>query len=177
MRTDNEQEFYGQSASICAHTDGMTPPKSMILAARRAKYDSDQKGRVISGDRFIPTPDAVIKIMLAAALKLVDGADTPVTARRKSWKRPRRSGGDNGIAPGHCRRPLDDKPANPAPDHHHGLGPRPCLGIPWPSPLSSCSWRHSPSTLIGLPSSSMTCRPLRRSGRSGISLPPLFPAA
>jgi hypothetical protein len=34
----------------------MAPPKSIILAARRVKYDSDQTGRVISGDRFIPTP-------------------------------------------------------------------------------------------------------------------------
>ena len=42
------------------------------MAARRAEYDYYQKGRKIGTDRFIPTPDAVIKVMLEAALKLAE---------------------------------------------------------------------------------------------------------
>ena len=42
---------------------------AMITAARRAEYDYYQKGRVLGADRFIPTPDPVIRAMLGATLK------------------------------------------------------------------------------------------------------------
>jgi hypothetical protein len=45
--------------------------QDMITAARRAEYDYYQKGRVGGSDRFIPTPDPVIRVMLEAAMKLV----------------------------------------------------------------------------------------------------------
>jgi len=61
----------------------MTPTKAMILAALRAEFDYYQKARQIGPERFIPTPDAVIKAMLEAALKQVEMADAPVTTRRK----------------------------------------------------------------------------------------------
>ena len=61
----------------------MTPTKGMIQAARRAEFDYYQKGRLIGAGRFIGTPDEVIKIMLEAALKLVETADAPVTTLRK----------------------------------------------------------------------------------------------
>jgi hypothetical protein len=43
----------------------------MIEAARRAEFDYFQRGRLIGSARFIPTPDEVIKVMLAAAFALV----------------------------------------------------------------------------------------------------------
>jgi hypothetical protein len=61
----------------------MTPTKAMIQAARRAEFDYYQKGRQIGPGRFIPTPNDVIKVMLEAALKLVETADAPVATRRK----------------------------------------------------------------------------------------------
>ena len=62
------------------HTDRMTPTKNMIIAARRAEFDYYQKGRALGGDRFIPTPDAVIKAMLDAALKLVETPEEAATS-------------------------------------------------------------------------------------------------
>lgn len=64
----------------------MTPTKAMILAALRAEFDYYQKARQIGPERFIPTPDAVIKAMLEAALKQVEMADVeePVPPKRKS---------------------------------------------------------------------------------------------
>jgi len=61
----------------------MTPTKTMISAALWAEHDYYQKGRQIGPGRFIPTPDDVVKVMLEAALKLVETADAPVTTRRK----------------------------------------------------------------------------------------------
>lgn len=40
----------------------------MVEAARRAEYDYYHRGRSTGGDRFIPTPDPVIRAMLQAAL-------------------------------------------------------------------------------------------------------------
>jgi hypothetical protein len=40
----------------------------MIEAARRADFDYYQRGRLVGAGRFIPTPDAVIRAMLQAAL-------------------------------------------------------------------------------------------------------------
>jgi hypothetical protein len=40
----------------------------MIEAARRTEFEHYQKGQVVSTDRFIPTPDAVIRAMLEAAV-------------------------------------------------------------------------------------------------------------
>ena len=37
-------------------------------AARRAEFDYYQKGQLIGAERFIPTPDAVIRAMLQAAV-------------------------------------------------------------------------------------------------------------
>jgi hypothetical protein len=45
--------------------------QDMITSARRAEYDYYQKGRIGGSDRFIPTPDPVIRVMLEAAMKLV----------------------------------------------------------------------------------------------------------
>jgi hypothetical protein len=66
----------------------------MIEAARRAEYDYYQRGRLVGSGRFIPTPDAVIKVMLEAAFKEVpDDASGSgrlpaiVTARRPKPKR------------------------------------------------------------------------------------------
>jgi hypothetical protein len=42
---------------------------AMITAYRRAEHDYYQKGRGLGADRFIPTPDPVIKAMLAVALE------------------------------------------------------------------------------------------------------------
>jgi hypothetical protein len=58
----------------------MLPTKSMIIAARRAEFDFYQKGRKLGAERFIGTPDAVIKVMLEAALKLVPAVGPPVAS-------------------------------------------------------------------------------------------------
>lgn len=65
----------------------------MIIAAQRAEYDYYQRGRTDAG-RFIPTPDAIIKVMLDAALELVDVAEKAtqvktsiVTAQKPSRRR------------------------------------------------------------------------------------------
>jgi hypothetical protein len=42
---------------------------AMVMAARRAEFDFYQKRRWIGAERFVPTSDAVIKGMPAAALK------------------------------------------------------------------------------------------------------------
>jgi hypothetical protein len=68
----------------------MTPTKLMIVAARRAEFDYHQKGRLIGAERFIPTPDPVIKVMLEAALKLVDvGKPAAPTTRIVQATKPR----------------------------------------------------------------------------------------
>lgn len=41
--------------------------RAMVDAARRAEFDHYQRGGLL-GSRFIPTPDAVIRLMLEAAL-------------------------------------------------------------------------------------------------------------
>jgi hypothetical protein len=40
---------------------GMRVTPTMIQAARRAEFDYYQKGRTLGADRFIPTPDVVIR--------------------------------------------------------------------------------------------------------------------
>jgi len=40
----------------------------VVQAVRRAEYDYYQRGRVLGSERFIPTPDAVIRAMLEAAV-------------------------------------------------------------------------------------------------------------
>jgi hypothetical protein len=49
----------------------------MIDAARRAEFDFYKKGRRYD-ERFIPTPDSVIRVMVEAALALVT-AETGTT--------------------------------------------------------------------------------------------------
>ncbi len=51
----------------------------MITAARRAEYDYYRKG-VSEKALFIPTPDPVIRAMLAVALKLIEPAQAPAPA-------------------------------------------------------------------------------------------------
>ena len=57
----------------------MMPTRAMITAARRAEFDYYQR-RGALGERFIPTPEAVIKAMVQAALDLLEppGAPGPV---------------------------------------------------------------------------------------------------
>lgn len=55
----------------------------MVTAARRAEFDYYQKGRALGRERFVPTPDPVIKAMLAAALELVEVIDTKAPAALK----------------------------------------------------------------------------------------------
>jgi hypothetical protein len=50
---------------------GMKVTRTMIEAARRAEFDFHQKGRTLGHERFIPTSDSVIHVMLEAALKIV----------------------------------------------------------------------------------------------------------
>jgi hypothetical protein len=45
---------------------------AMLTAAKRAEYDFFNRGRTEKDDRFIPTPDAVIRVMLEAALSTLD---------------------------------------------------------------------------------------------------------
>jgi hypothetical protein len=60
---------------------GMRVTPTMIQAARRAEFDYYQKGRTLGADRFIPTPDVVIRAMLEAVLKITPdqppAPDTP----------------------------------------------------------------------------------------------------
>jgi hypothetical protein len=51
----------------------------MIEAARRAEFDYYQRGGML-GSRFIPTPDAVIKAMLEAAIG--DAPPQPVPGQK-----------------------------------------------------------------------------------------------
>ena len=55
--------------SIRCEVAAMRVTRAMIEAARRAEYDYHQKARTIGSERFIPTPDGVIRAMLEAALK------------------------------------------------------------------------------------------------------------
>jgi hypothetical protein len=55
----------------------------MIKAARRAEFDYYQRSRAIDPEKFIPTPDAVIKVMLEAAL----GGPEPVLNAPKPQSR------------------------------------------------------------------------------------------
>lgn len=64
-----------------SHTGRVKATQKMIIAARRAEYDHHQRGRSDPG-RFIPTPDGIIRVMLAAALNPVDAADAPFTDGR-----------------------------------------------------------------------------------------------
>jgi hypothetical protein len=45
---------------------------AMLTAAKRAEYDFFNRGRTVKDDRFIPTPDAIIRAMLEAALSTLD---------------------------------------------------------------------------------------------------------
>lgn len=65
------------------HTDRMKATQKMIVAASRAEYNYYQRDRTDAG-RLVPTPDEIIKVMLDAALNLVDAADAPSTAGRTS---------------------------------------------------------------------------------------------
>ncbi len=58
---------------------GMTPKLSMITAAQRAEYDYYRNG-LSDTALFVPTPDLVIKAMLAAALKLIEPTQAPAPA-------------------------------------------------------------------------------------------------
>lgn len=60
----------------------MKATHSMIIAARRAEADYYQRRRTEAG-RFIPTPDAIIKAMLDAALALVEPVAAPTWTRRR----------------------------------------------------------------------------------------------
>ncbi|MGE4043436.1 MAG: hypothetical protein AB7F35_01190 [Acetobacteraceae bacterium] len=73
----------------------------MIDAARRAEFDVYQRAGAIGADRFIPTPDSVIRAMLEAALKTLPaqepegefrrrkGDHAPVIVSSPSKRRPR----------------------------------------------------------------------------------------
>jgi hypothetical protein len=61
----------------------------MIQAARRAEYDHFNKGRTAADGRFIPTPDAIIRAMLEAALATVEPDKAP-TPRIVTATKPRR---------------------------------------------------------------------------------------
>lgn len=73
----------------------MNVTSAMVTAARRAEFDYYQKGRALSTERFIPTPDAVIRVMLEAALALAipqQGSEAPkrpsiVVAEKPGWRR------------------------------------------------------------------------------------------
>ena len=45
---------------------------AMLTAVKRAEYDFFNRGRKVKDDRFIPTPDALIRAMLEAALSTLD---------------------------------------------------------------------------------------------------------
>jgi hypothetical protein len=45
---------------------------AMVTAAKRAEYDFFNRGRRVKDDRFIPTPDAIIRAMLEAALSTLN---------------------------------------------------------------------------------------------------------
>jgi hypothetical protein len=45
---------------------------AMLTAAKRAEYDFFNRGRTVKDDRFIPTPDTIIRAMLEAALSTLD---------------------------------------------------------------------------------------------------------
>jgi hypothetical protein len=75
----------------------MRVTQSMVEAARRAEFDYYQRGRKLPTGAFVPTPGAVIRAMLEAAMaelpepdtQAASSQDTPliVTARKP---RPRR---------------------------------------------------------------------------------------
>jgi hypothetical protein len=56
----------------------MKVTRDMIVAARRGEYDYHQRNRTLGPGPFRPTPDAVIRAMLEAALS--DISDGPVAA-------------------------------------------------------------------------------------------------
>jgi hypothetical protein len=61
----------------------------MIDAARRAEFDYHQRERLLGAERFIPTPDAIIRAMLEAAIAIETRADTPVAASVSGSPAPR----------------------------------------------------------------------------------------
>lgn len=46
----------------------MRVTRAMIQAAQRAEFDFYQRRRQLSADRFVPTDEAVIRVMLEAVL-------------------------------------------------------------------------------------------------------------
>ena len=52
--------------------------QQMVDAARRGEFDYYQRNRLIGSDRFIATPDAVIRAMLEAALASAPDHAAPV---------------------------------------------------------------------------------------------------
>jgi hypothetical protein len=49
----------------------MNVTNDMIRTAQRGEYDYYQRNRQLPADKFIPTPEAVIRAMLEAALSTV----------------------------------------------------------------------------------------------------------
>ena len=45
---------------------------AMLTAAKRAEYDFFNRSRTVKDDRFIPTPDVLIRATLEAALSTLD---------------------------------------------------------------------------------------------------------
>ena len=74
-------QIYEAFASVRLQTELMKITPSMIQAARRAEFDYYQKARALGPDRFMPTPDPVIRAMLEAAVKQFD---LPAVARTNS---------------------------------------------------------------------------------------------
>ncbi|MFL5288613.1 MAG: hypothetical protein ACJ8AW_48580 [Rhodopila sp.] len=62
----------------------------MIDAARRGEYDYYQRGHMaLNAERFIPTPDAVIRAMLEAALKITPDPAPPASPPPRGKTLPR----------------------------------------------------------------------------------------
>src|SRR3954447_12334277 len=70
-RPGRHKEAHPFWIDICCECDADCPmrvTRTIIEAARRAEFDYYQQGRMLSAERFIPTPDAVIRAMLEAAV-------------------------------------------------------------------------------------------------------------
>src|SRR3954464_15473713 len=79
-----EQEARLHLISIHCETGVMRVTRAMIEAARRAEYDFHQRECLIGAERFIPTPDAVIRAMLEAVLKTLPGPPQLLSSARQA---------------------------------------------------------------------------------------------
>jgi hypothetical protein len=77
--------------------------KEMIERARRAEFDHYQRGG-LSGGRFIPTPDSIIRAMLEAALS--DISSRPVVVSADAIDISKRGNGMRGTTGGLATAPT-----------------------------------------------------------------------